>query len=84
VITDLGLIVALWVIGCGETVDDPILGAEVCHILAGEVGFMVEDDSMRKPKATNDVLSKELHYLLSRDLEERHHLYPLSEISRWL
>ena len=49
-ITDLGLIVALWVIGCGETVDDPILGAEVCHILAGEVGFMVEDDSMRKPK----------------------------------
>ena len=35
---------------------------------------------MRKPEATNDVLPKELYYLLSRDLIERHHFYPLGEV----
>jgi len=35
---------------------------------------------MMKPEAINDVLPKELHYLLSCDLGERHRLYPLGEV----
>jgi len=75
VIVDLCLAFALWVVGGGEPVGDPILGAEVRHILACEVGSIVRDNGMRKPEATNNVLSKEFHYLLSRDFRERHRLY---------
>ena len=35
---------------------------------------------MRKPEATNDVLPKELFYLLSCDLGEWHCLYPLGKV----
>jgi len=35
---------------------------------------------MREPEATNNVLPKELHYLLSCDFGERHHLYSLGEV----
>ena len=47
---------------------------------ARKVGSVVGDDSMRKLEVKNDVLPKELHYLLSYDLEEWHRLYPLGEV----
>ena len=48
-------------------------------MLTREVSSIVGDDGMRKPEAAND-LPTELHYVLSLDLGERHHLYPLGEI----
>jgi len=49
-------------------------------MLAREIGSMVENEGTRKPEETNDVLPKEFHYLLSRDLGERHRLYLLGEV----
>ena len=56
-----------------------VLGAKVHHMLAREVGSIVGDDGMRKPEASNDVLPKKFHYLLSCEFGERHRLYPLGE-----
>ena len=64
----------------GEQVADLVLRAEVCHMLAREIGSIIGDDGIRKLETTNDVLLKEFHYLLSRDFRERHRLYPLSEV----
>jgi len=58
-------------------VGDFVHGAKVRHMLAQEVGPIIGDDGMRKPEATNNVLPKDL---LSRDLGERHRLYPLGEV----
>jgi len=67
-------------VGGGETVDDLVLGAKVRHMFAREVGFVVGENDMGKPEVTKDVLPKERHYLLSRDLRERHRFYPLGEV----
>jgi len=80
VIADLDLTVALWVVGGGKPMGDFVLGAEVCPILAREIGSIVREDGTRKPEATNNVLPKELQYLLSRDFGEQHCLYPLGEV----
>jgi len=80
VIADHDLAIVLLVVGGGELVGDFVLGAEVRHMLACEVGSIVGDDGMRNIEATNNVLPKELHCLLSRDFGEQHRLYPLGEV----
>ena len=79
-IADLGVVVALRVVRVGETVDDFVLGAEVGHMLTHEVGSIVGDDNMRKSEATNNVLLKKIHYMLSCDFGERHRLYPFGKV----
>jgi len=58
-----------------ELVGDFVHGAKVRHMLAQEVGPIIGDDGIRKSEAT--CLPKDL---LSRDLGERHRLYPLGEV----
>ena len=53
---------------------DFIFGAEVQHMLAREIGSIVEKDGM------NNVLLKELHYLLACDFREWYPLYSLGEV----
>jgi len=43
-VADLSLTIALWIVESGESVDDFILGAEVYHLPAHEVGPIVGDD----------------------------------------
>ena len=80
VITDLSLTIAILIVRGGEPVGDFVLETEVRHMLACEVGSIVGDDGMRNIEATNNVLPKELHCLLSRDFGEQHRLYPLGEV----
>ena len=49
-------------------------------MLTREVGSIVGDDGIRKPEATNNILPEELHYMLSHDFRERHHLYLLRKV----
>ena len=53
-----------------ESVGDSIFCAEACHLAAGEVHPIVEDDGMREPKVTHDVPPEKLDYLLSYDARE--------------
>ena len=47
-----------------------VLGTEARHLLAREVGPIVEDDGMRKPEAAHKICPKELD-LLPCDVRER-------------
>jgi len=49
-------------------------------MLALKVGSIIGNDDIRKLEATNNILPKELYYLLPRDFGERHCLYPLGEV----
>jgi len=49
-INDLGLTIALRIVGSGESVSDLILIAKVGHLLAGIVCLVVGDNSMGSPK----------------------------------
>ena len=64
----------------GEPVGDIVLRAEVRHMLARKVGSIFGEDGMRKREATNNILSKKLHYLLSYDFGEWYRLYSLCEV----
>ena len=79
-IVDLSLAIALWIVEGGELVGDLVFGTKTCHLLAGEICPIVEDDGIRESKVTYDVLPEELDYLLFRDVGEWHRLYPLGEV----
>ena len=80
-ITELGLVVALWIVWGGESVGDLIFCTEACYLLADEVYPIIRDDSMREPKATYNVLPKKFDYLLSCDIRKLHRFHPLGEVA---
>ena len=59
---------------------DLVFGTEACHLFAGEVRSVVEDDGTREPKVTYDVLPEEFDNLLSRDVRVWHRFHPFGEI----
>ena len=59
---------------------DLVPEVEVGHMFACKVGSILEDDGMRKPEATDDILLEEFHHLLSCDLREQHYLYPFCKV----
>ena len=64
----------------GEPVSDLVLGAKACHWLACEVGPIVGDVGLRKPKAIHDILLEEVDNLLPCDVGERYSFHLLSEV----
>ena len=58
---------------------DLVLGTKALHLLAREVGPIVEDNGVRKPKATRNIFPEELDNLLLCDIGEWHYFHPLSE-----
>jgi len=71
-VVDFCLAIALGAIRCEKSLGDVVFGAEAGHLLAGEIGFVVGDDSVGDPEATYYVLLEELSNLLPADLGERH------------
>ena len=61
---------------------DLVLGTEVCHLLAWEVGPIVGDDGMGKPEVAHNILPEELDNLLLCDVGGRHCFHPLSAVVR--
>ena len=69
-IVDLGLNIALRIVGSEESVGNLVLRAEVGHLLAGKVYPFVVDNGVGESRATHNVLSKKLDNLLTSDFEE--------------
>ena len=59
---------------------DLVLRAKATHLRAREVGFIVEDDGMKMPKAAYDILPEEFDNLLPCDIRERYHFYLFCEV----
>ena len=68
-ISDIGLTIALRIVGSGEPMGDLILRAEVGHLLAGKVCPIVGNNGVGTSEATHDVLLKKLDNLLTNDTE---------------
>ena len=59
---------------------DTVFGTEAGYLLAGEISFVVGDDSLGNPEATYYVLPEELDNLLPADLGERYCLNLLGKV----
>ena len=59
-IAEFGLAVALWIILGGESAGNLLFGIEACHLFAGELCPVVGNDGVREPKATYNVLQRNL------------------------
>jgi len=79
-ITDLGLTIALRIVGRGESVGDLILRAEAGHLLAGKICPVVGDNGVGDFEATHGVPPKKLDNLLSSDLGEWYRFDPFGEV----
>jgi len=60
---------------------DIVFGAEAGYLLAGEVGYIVRDDSMGNPEAAYYVLLQELDNLLPVNIGERYCLNSLGKVA---
>jgi len=50
-VVDLGLVVALWIIGGGESVGELVFRTAVLHLPACEVGFVVGDYGIEEARS---------------------------------